>query len=547
LARVKAQLGPEDFTLFRRLVDTWLAAIAIMDSSRTMLSRLRRLFGLSSTEKTSAVLRHANCEAAAASAQTDTPEAQAGQPPEDGSPGEFANSQPLPDEPPQQDLPKGHGRLPASAYRSATQVRVDHQSLKLGDPCPACPSGKLYELADRARYIRIIGQPVLQATCWNCQRLRCSGCGHVYTARPPPEGCGSKFDTTAVAMIALCRYSIGLPHHRLAKMQKHMGLPVPVSTQWDLMRDNAPAFEPVFAELERHAAQGTLLHNDDTYARVLEFMGKRRVELLRSGELPAPDRVGLFTTGIVSFTNEQPIVLFYTGRKYAGENLAELLKARAVDLEPPTLMSDGLESRNLPTGHAVKEVNCLAHARRGVVDQVANFPDECRHIIEQLREVYRVEALCKRDGLSAVERLARHQESSAPVMAALEKWLETQLAEKRVEPNSDLGKAYNYMLKRWQKLTGFLREPGVPIDNNTCERALKMAIRHRRNSMFYRSDRGAEIGDMFMSLIYTTELRGENPFDYLDAVLRNDKAAAQHPADWLPWTYRETLARLGQL
>jgi hypothetical protein len=176
-------------------------------------------------------------------------------------------------------------------------------------------------------------------------------------------------------------------------MQKHLRLPVPVSTQWDLMRDNAPAFEPVFAELERHAAQGTLLHNDDTYARVLEFMGKGRAELLRNGELPAPDRVGLFTTGIVSFTNEQPIVLFYTGRKYAGENLAELLKARAVDLAPPILMSDGLESRNLPTGHAVEEVNCLAHARRGVVDQVANFPDECRHIIEQLREVYRVEAL----------------------------------------------------------------------------------------------------------------------------------------------------------
>jgi hypothetical protein len=288
------------------------------------------------------------------------------------------------------------------------------------------------------------------------------------------------------------------------------------------------------------------LHNDDTYARVLEFMGERRAELLRNGELPAPDRVGLFTTGIVSFTNEQPIVLFYTGRKYAGENLAELLKARDVDMEPPTLMSDGLESRNLPTGHVVNEVNCLAHARRGVVDQLANFPEECRHIIEQLREVYRVEAQCKRDGLSAVERLARHQQSSAPVMAALEKWLEKKLEQKLVEPNSDLGKAFRYMLKRWQKLTGFLRAPGVPVDNNTCERALKMAIRHRRNSMFYRSDRGAEIGDMFMSLIYTAELRGENPFDYLTAVLRNEKAAAEHPAAWLPWTYRETVAGLGQ-
>ena len=73
-----------------------------------------------------------------------------------------------------------------------------------------------------------------------------------------------------------------------------------------------------------------------------------------------------------------------------------------------------------------------------------------------------------------------------------------------------------------------------------------MAIRHRRSSLFYRSERGAEIGDLFMSLIYTAELRGENPFDYLTEVLRHEQAAAASPADWLPWTYRATLARLAE-
>src|SRR5690606_3505923 len=129
----------------------------------------------------------------------------------------------------------------------------------------------------------------------------------------------------------------------------------------------------------------------------------------------------------------------------------------------------------------------------------------------------------------------------------LEERLTAELAEKRVEPNSGLGKAYNYMLKRWSKLTLFLRKPGAPLDNNLCERTLKMAIRHRRNSLFYRSERGAQIGDMFMSLIYTAELRGENPFEYLTALLRNYKAAAERPADWLPWTYRGTLLNAGKL
>ncbi len=414
----------------------------------------------------------------------------------------------------------------------------------MGERCPSCTSGKLYEFKDPARFLRIFGQPLLSATCWDCQRLRCSGCGSVHTAKAPAEAQGPKFDETAAAMIALGRYGVGLPHNRLERLQKNLKLPIPSSTQWDVIEDSATAFEPVFAELEQHAAQGEILHNDDTYSRTLAFMGERRVKLLQSADLPDPERVGLFTTAIVSITNDEPIVLFYTGRKYAGENLAALLEARATGLLPPTLMSDGLDSRNLPKGHTVIPANCLAHGRRGIVDQVVNFPRECRYVLEALRKVYIVEAKCKQARASHDERLLVHQRDSAPVMQELKEWMLTELAQKRVEPNSDLGKAYNYMLKRWDKLTLFLRKPGVPIDNNLCERVLKMAIRHRRNSLFYRSERGAEIGDMFMSLIHTAELRGENPFEYLTEVLRHEQDVAANPTNWMPWTYRATLARM---
>jgi hypothetical protein len=188
----------------------------------------------------------------------------------------------------------------------------------------------------------------------------------------------------------------------------------------------------------------------------------------------------------------------------------------------------------------------LTHGRRNFVDQLVNFPKECRHVIEELRKVYRTDAQCKKAGMSPAERLAAHQRDSAPTMNQLQKRMQTELDEKNVEPNSGLGKAYKYMLKRWDKLTLFLRKAGAPLDNNVCERAIKMAIRHRRSSLFYLSERGAEIGDMFMSLIYTAELRGENPSEYLTAILRHEKAVAATPADWLPWTYRVTLARLGE-
>lgn len=532
---MKTQVGAADFELLRRLFNTLLAVTTILNSSKAMLSRLRRLFGLQSSERSRNILTGSAAERAADDSGESTSDTDDAAP--ESTPGKSRPAQP--------DRPsrKGHGRLPSAVYEAATHIVVAHEELQGGGSCPDCKRGKLYELGEPARCLRILGQPMLTATCWDLERLRCSGCGAVHTAPSPPEARGPKFDETAVAMIAICRYGMGLPHYRLAKLQQHMKLPVPASTQWSVLAENASAFEPVFAELKRQAAQGEILHTDDTHARVLGYMGQRRAKLLQAGELPDPDRTGLFTTGVVSLTQEQPIVLFYTGREYAGENVALLLAARDENLAPPTLMSDGLESRNVPDGHAVIESNCLTHARRGFVDQLSNFPSECRHVITLLREVYRIEAECKETHLAPDERLARHQRDTAPIMVELKTWLEAQLGERLVEPNSELGKAFKYVLKRWDRLTLFLQKPGVPIDNNLCERVLKMAIRHRRNSLFYRSERGANVGDMFMSLIHTAELRGENPFEYLTAVLRNHKTAALHPADWLPWTYRATLSR----
>jgi transposase len=164
-------------------------------------------------------------------------------------------------------------------------------------------------------------------------------------------------------------------------------------------------------------------------------------------------------------------------------------------------------------------------------------------VLEALGKVFKIDEQCKEQALSDDERLAVHQRDSAPVMAELQRWLRAELDEKRVEPNSGLGDAFDYLLKRWDKLTLFLRVPGAPVDNNICERALKMAIRHRNNSLFYRSQRGARVGDIYMALIYTAELHGENPFEYLVALFVHSADVAADPTAWLPWTFRATLAR----
>jgi len=117
-----------------------------------------------------------------------------------------------------------------------------------------------------------------------------------------------------------------------------------------------------------------------------------------------------------------------------------------------------------------------------------------------------------------------------------------QVAEKLVEPNSGLGQAISYMLAHWEKLTPFLREPGAPLDNNICERALKKSILHRKNALFYRSQRGAEVGDLSMSLIHSTELAKEDPFEYLIALQRHRSVVAKSPGDWMPWNFRDALS-----
>jgi len=290
----------------------------------------------------------------------------------------------------------------------------------------------------------------------------------------------------------------------------------------------------VLQEFIRQAAQGRVLHNDDTSMRIL-----------RLAREPGDKRTGIFTSGIVSLVGAWRIALFFTGPKHAGENIAEVLKQRDRELPAPIQMCDAL-SRNTPklTGVKVLVANCLAHGRRQVVDVAENFPQECRHILETLGNVYQNDALAREQEQSPEERLRFHQEHSGPVMKELQEWMKAQLAEHRTEPNSGLGKAISYLLNHWTKLTLFLSQPGAPIDNNLVERALKKAILNRRNALFYKTLNGAHTGDLFMSLIHTCELNGANPFDYLTELQRHAAELAAHPPAWMPWNYRETLARL---
>jgi len=437
--------------------------------------------------------------------------------------------------------PKGHGRNSAAEYTGAERIQIRHESLQAGDRCPECQQGKVCPQREPHARIRIVGQAPLQATVYEMESLRCNGCGEVFTAPPPLEAAGEKYDATAAAMITQLRYGSGMPFQRLERLQHSLGIPLPAATQWDVVEQAAGLVWPALDELVRQAAQGEVMHNEDTGMRILKLA--REPALAGKAE-----RTGVFTTGILSKVGVWMIALYCSGWKHAGENLADVLKHRGSGLAPLIQMCDAL-SRNAPqltAGVRVLLAFCLAHGRRQFVDVAANFPEQCRYVLEKLGGVWHHDQLARERGLTPAQRLLFHQEHSGPAMQELEAWMQTQWDDRLVEPNSGLGKAIQYMQRHWTELTLFLREAGAPLDNNIVERMLKKAILHRKNSLFYKTMNGAAVGDLFMSLIHTCELNGANPFDYLTELQRHAEQLRAKPAEWMPWNYRATLDRLAQ-
>ncbi len=520
LEQARPSLSPEAYEKLSAAIRTLAYVTELLEKQETTLAKLRQLLCPASTEKTDKVLKQAGI---------DTGEKKPGGVPS----GPSASKKP-------KGAAAGHGHNGAAAYGGATKVAVPHASLKAGDPCPdAQCSGKVYAQRDPGVLVRIKGQAPLAATVYELEKLRCNLCGNVYTAQAPPEAGEKKYDESAASMIALLRYGSGVPWYRLQGLERSLGIPLPVATQCEIVAETAVLLQPAFEELQRQAAQGEVVHNDDTSMRVLS--------LDRDTEI-SPERTGVFTSGLVWTFRERRLALYFTGCKHAGENLAEVLKQRSPGLPPPIQMCDAL-SRNVPKPKLPGSLqtllaNCNAHSRRNFVKVTPNFPEPCRFVLETLGEVYGYDEQARARGMSPEERLGFHQEHSGPVMEKLHTWCQVQFAERTVEPNSGLGGAISYLLKHWEPLTLFLRKAGAPLDNNICERALKKAILHRKNSLFYKTRKGAQRGDLFMSLIHTCELNGANPFDYLTELQRHAKELKQKPSEWMPWNYRETLARL---
>ena len=513
----QSNIDPRDAQLVERLLRLVLSMASLLQHKNASIKRLKRLiFGPSSDKR---AVTGSSTEEEAAAPGEDSEQ----RPGSDSSPGTVRSSST--DRKPKRP---GHGRMAASAYTGARVVICRHPDFKAGDHCPdpLC-RGQLYPVSSPAIFIQLTGQPLVGATRYEQEVVRCSACLERFTAPMPAGVRPEKYDATCDVSLAIAKYGASLPWYRLARMQESFGVPMPESVQFERCEAVADAALPVFLHLRRMAADGEVVYSDDTRVKILSCLKENE-------ELEEEERRATQTSGIVVKAGSHWIALYANGRRHAGENLDELLKKRSVGLETPIQMADALAA-NWSGEEETIEAKCLAHARRKFIEIERAFPGECGRMLDAIAKVYQVEAETK--GMSAQERLECHQARSGPVMAELREWIDEEFAERRTEPNSGLGQAFRYVLRHWEGLTRFLTVAGVPLDNNVAERALKRAVLLRKNALFYKNEHGASVGAILQSLIETCRLNGVGAWEYLLTLMRNRSEAHANPAAYLPWSY----------
>ena len=438
----------------------------------------------------------------------------------------------------------GTGRLGAAAYAGVPRIECRHEELSVGQRCPVCGQGNLYALPAGVE-IRIDGNALLSAMRYELEKLRCSACGETFTAGLPAGVSDEKYSPQARAVLAVSRCYLGVPGYRLQGYQAMLGVPVPDATQWDQIEVVGDCAYKVFEQMEREAAQGELIFQDDTAVRILSLMkeNRDRVAAAQAQGLSKPkERTGMHTTALAVQVGEHTAILYYSSRRHAGENLQGLLDKREAGLEKPLAMSDALVSNEVADESMLIRCHCLAHGRRKFSDLEEVFPHECQVVLDVIRQVFDHDEQARKAQLSPEARLAYHQGQSQPLMDELKGWLDTQIDDHLVEPNSSLGKAITYMQGHWETLTRFLQIAGAPLDNNIVERALKLCIRQRKNSLFYKNPHSAYIASVLTSLIATCIYAGVNAVEYLVALQEHRHEVFANPAAWLPWAYARSRA-----
>lgn len=420
--------------------------------------------------------------------------------------------------------PPGHGKRSAADFLAATHTHHKFDDFHNGQHCPCCEKGRMYEERE-GRIIRVVGQAAFQVVVHHVQKVRCRLCGVTAEASYPRELLAahiSGFDYKACALLVVSHYLSGLPFKRLETIQAWLHQKVADACLWDVVNQVDDALLPVYRIHEQEQInEAVSVRYDDTGAKINNCL--------------LNDEKRSINASVFYFEGEQGQgVLVYTGAHHAGEIFASLLARR--DSQRSLVRTVDGASKNFICSDSIKLVDsvCNSHAYRRFKEQKENYPEEYHYVKNIYEQVYEHDAYCKKHHLSPVARLAYHQQYSAPLMTRLHNWLIEKIKSEKVELGSKLSEALTYFSNQWKRLTEFLRTPGVPLDTNLVEQAVKVVIRYRANSRSYQTELGAQVGDRMMSLGYSVVLAGLSPIDYFTWCLKHRHELVSKAAEFTP-------------
>ena len=523
-------LTDDDCETLVGVVQTWahLTEVAARDSAS--IREIRRLLGISKRRDP----RAAGDDSEAAGADSHPQEAE--QEPSNDSVDDHT-----PDKTDTTRNRHPHGRRSADDFEQLEQAHHAHVALNSGDDCPCCARGRIYKYRPKT-FTTISGRSPLVATRHTVDSLQCNLCKEVFRAPLPAaleaDGVGGRtlYTHSAVAMVCILRCFGGMPMSRQDRLQKAIGVPVPDASIWDMHERLANAVRPVWRHLVTQAANASQFFGDDTGATILSMRSAVRPNR-RTGEPQV--RTGCHTTCVIAqLADGEDAVLFFTGIHHTGEVMDMLLADRDPALPPPVFMGDCIESNTVTTA-TVYYAGCNAHAVRRFKELAERYPEQADYVLARYRQIYDNDAACIDAELSPEDRLAYHREHSRPLLRDITEYGEDCIEQRRVEPNSDLGAAFEYVIGNERRLSAFARHAGAPLDNNRVERTLRTSVRLRETTHFFRNTVGAAVADTILTVGASALGAHVNLFNYFAALLRHADDVRADPASWTPWAYAE--------
>jgi len=429
--------------------------------------------------------------------------------------------------------------------------------------CPCCKN-KMHKQRPKTRTY-VLALPMLSTETHVSESYRCLSCDVQETANKRNDianECIGRYHFSAVSSLATLRYQCGMASYRMENMGDALGIKVADSTQWYLFENAASIVQPFVCYLEKEAANAPKQHVDDTHNIILDLVKgiEEEQELaLQQGKDPQKVRSGIHTTNLTGVFPEGQIILYKTGLHHAGEILAQILSKRTID-EQIIIMADAASANtskiNLQENENIKIANCNSHTVRKFKD-IANKETETarknriknhetseylNYFLFRYKTIFKNENLTK--NMTPKERLYFHQNHSLPLMLEMKNKIEQDIHNKIFEPNDEIGKVYKYFSNHFIKLCAFCYFEGAPVCNNLSERMLKSIIRHRKNSLFFKTQLGATVADILTSILFTAKENNLNSVDYLRDLLIYQNFWKQNPKDWLPWNYLDTINKI---